>query len=119
MRNFRNYETWVLAIKLAKQVYSLTKTFPKKEVYGISSQIQRASVSISSNIAEGCSRKSEKEFAHYLEIAIGSSFEVESQLCLCLELEYVEKETFEMLIANLHIIQRKLNALYTKVRKGR
>ena len=80
MRNFRNLEVWKEAIDLASLVYTLTKKFPKQEQYGLVSQINRCSVSIPSNIAEGCSRSSEKEYSRFLEIAIGSSFEMETQL---------------------------------------
>ena len=71
MRNFRNLEVWKEAIDLASLVYTVTKKFPKQEQYGLVSQINRCSVSIPSNIAEGCSRSSEKEYSRFLEIAIG------------------------------------------------
>lgn len=69
MRNFRNYEVWKLAVSFCKDVYLLTDSLPDSEKYGIVSLIKRAVVSISSNIAEGCSRKSEKDFARFIGIA--------------------------------------------------
>ena len=94
MRNFRNLEVWKEAIDLASLVYTLTKKFPKQEQYGLVSQINRCSVSIPSNIAEGCSRSSEKEYSRFLEIAIGSSFEMETQLEISNNLNYLDSETF-------------------------
>lgn len=69
MRNFREFEIWQKARKLVKDIYHVTASFPVNERYGLNSQIQRAAVSIPSNIAEGCSRRSETEFARFLEIA--------------------------------------------------
>ena len=80
MRNFRNYEIYQEAMDIATLVYKKTKTFPKHEVFSLTNQLNRAVVSIASNIAEGASRESEKEFSHFLEIATGSAFEVETQL---------------------------------------
>ena len=76
MRDFRKYEIWIAAVGYATDIYKLTSAFPKYEIYGLCDQLQRAAVSISANIAEGCSRDSVKDFAHFLEIAIGSAFEV-------------------------------------------
>ena len=76
MRNFRNLEIWTRGIELVKEIYKLTSKFPSNEKFGLISQMQRASVSIPSNIAEGCSRNSDVEFKRFLEIAIGSSFEL-------------------------------------------
>lgn len=113
MRNFRNYEVWKLAISFCKDTYLLTDSFPDSEKYGIVSQIRRAAVSISSNIAEGCSRKSEKDFARFIEIALGSSFEVESLLILCEDLKFFKQEQLIEIKVTLDALQKKLNALYT------
>jgi four helix bundle protein len=78
MRDFRKLTIWEEGKNIVKQVYQLSFSLPKEEMYGLKSQIQRASVSIPSNIAEGCSRSSDMEFKRYLEIAIGSSFELET-----------------------------------------
>ena len=76
MRNFRNMIIWNQGIDLAVKGYQLTKLLPKEETYGLRRQINRALVSIPSNIAEGCSRTSEKEFGRFLEISLGSAFEL-------------------------------------------
>ena len=116
MRNFRNLEVWKEAIDLASFVYTLTKKFPKQEQYGLVSQINRCSVSIPSNIAEGCSRSSEKEYARFLEIAIGSSFEMETQLEISKNLNYLDSETFKSLVERLNVLQRRINALRTSIK---
>lgn len=116
MRNFRNLEVWKEAIDLASFVYTLTKKFPKQEQYGLVSQINRCSVSIPSNIAEGCSRSSEKEYSRFLEIAIGSSFEMETQLEISKNLNYLDSETFKSLVERLNVLQRRINALRTSIK---
>ncbi len=116
MRDFRKYKVWKLSISVAKKIYSLTDELPHSEKYGITSQIQRAGISISSNIAEGCSRNSEKDFARFIEIALGSSFEVESLLVIISELKFTTAGDVEELLSELHLLQRKLNSLYSKLR---
>ena len=116
MRNFREYTIWKDSIALVKLIYQYTKLFPKEEMYGLSSQIQRASISISSNIAEGASRRSEKDFARFLEIALGSAFEVETQLIIAHELDFIDSDDFEIVRSNLEKIQKQINQLITKIR---
>lgn len=87
MRNFRELEVWKNALELVKFTYSVTNNYPDNEKFGLVSQMNRAAVSIPSNIAEGCSRNSDKEFKRYLEIAIGSAFELETQFILSYELK--------------------------------
>ena len=95
MRNFRNYDVWTAGVDFSAHVYELTENFPRKELYALCDQLQRASVSIPSNIAEGCSRRSQNEFAHYLEISLGSAYEVETQMEIALKLKYVKEEQFK------------------------
>lgn len=82
MRNFRKFEIWKQGIELVKLIYEVVKLLPKEENFGLKSQLSRAVVSVPSNIAEGCSRNSEIEFKRFLEIALGSLFEVETQLII-------------------------------------
>lgn len=117
MRNFRNFTVWKNAIELAKMIYKVTEVFPTTEKFGLISQIQRASISIASNIAEGSSRKSETEFARFLEIAIGSAFEVETQLIIAKELNYIDESNFESLILMINNLQKQINALIIKIRQ--
>jgi four helix bundle protein len=101
---------------LVKEIYSVTRSFPGSELYGLTNQMRRASVSLPSNIAEGSSRRSNADFARFLEIALGSAFELETQLILSKELEYLNQEDFEKITDSLHIFQKQTNSLLTKVR---
>ena len=116
MRNFKNFQIWERSIILAKDIYELTERFPTNEKYGLSSQIQRATVSIASNIAEGSSRKSEKDFARFLEMAIGSAFEVETQLTIAKEIGYLNDARFIEIQSELIIIQKQISQFITKLR---
>ena len=89
MRNFREYEIWKESMLLAKNIYFCTDKFPKHNA--IANQMQRAAISIPSNIAEGSSRSSLNDFARYLEISIGSSYELETQIELSYMLKYINK----------------------------
>ncbi|PLX09573.1 MAG: diversity-generating retroelement protein bAvd family protein [Marinilabiliales bacterium] len=118
MRNFRNLEIWKKSIELVQKVYKLTKKYPDEEKFGLISQMQRASVSISSNIAEGCSRNSEIEFKRFLEIAIGSAFELETQLIIGNRLNYHSEVMQSEMIEDLHSLQKQTNSLITKISKS-
>jgi four helix bundle protein len=92
MQDFKKLNVWKKAHETTLAVYQLTKSFPKDEVYGLTSQIRRACVSIPSNIAEGCGKEGNKDLSHFLQIALGSASELEYQLLLAEELKYL-KET--------------------------
>jgi len=108
MHNFRQLNIWKDAMKLAKTVYVLTSNFPVHEKYGLISQINRAVVSVPSNIAEGSSRNSNKEFSHFLSIAIGSLFELETQIILAYDFGFIDKENIEVVIAEIIILQKMI-----------
>jgi four helix bundle protein len=93
-KNYENLEIWKEAIKLAALIYKETKKFPKEELYGIISQLRRAVISISANIAEGAGRSSKIEFIRFVNIALGSLNEVESLLYVSLDLKYLDEEKF-------------------------
>jgi len=103
--NFRKMTIWKEGIEIAKDTYATTKIFPKSEMYGLSSQMQRCSVSIPSNIAEGTARGTDKHFKTYLETAIGSAFEWETQLIIAFEIDYISEETFKHLENKIQRIQ--------------
>ena len=86
MRDFKKLDIWKNGIELVKQIYALYEKLPSEEKFGLKSQMTRACISVPSNIAEGCSRNSEVEFNRFLEIAMGSLFEVETQLTIAQEL---------------------------------
>lgn len=116
MRDFKKYEIWVESMKLVKLVYQVTAAFPKEEKFGLTSQMCRAAVSIPSNIAEGTSRNSEIEFKRFLEIALGSSFELETQLMLSVQIGFVKDTDLSSLILDLNKIQKQINNLITKTK---
>lgn len=116
MRNFREYEIWQRAVRLTIQYYQIAHNFPEAEKYGLVNQLKRAFVSISSNIAEGCSRSSEADFARMLEIALGSTYEVESQLLLSVELGFIQDNIASSLIDELHQLQKQIASLIKKIR---
>ncbi len=107
--NFRKLSIWKEGIDIAKETYANTKIFPKSEVYGLSSQMQRASVSIPSNIAEGTARKSNKHFVQYLETALGSAYEWETQLIIAYEIGYISEKTFNHLETKINKIQSMIS----------
>ena len=109
MRDFRKLEVWHEAISLVELIYKLTNEFPNSERFNLISQMQRCSVSIPSNLAEGASRDSSKEFSRYLQIAIGSSFELETQLIISDRLGYIKES--KDLLEKINKLQRRLNAL--------
>lgn len=115
MRNFYNYEIWQKSIAITKEVYMLTLKLPVSEKYGLLSQMRRAAVSISSNIAEGSSRSSDKEFARYLEISIGSSFELETQIIIGKEIGYFDEIDAKTILDNLHALQKQVSRLIQKL----
>lgn len=106
--NFRKLNIWKEGIQIARETYAMTKIFPKDERFGLSSQLQRCAVSIPSNIAEGTSRSSNKHFRQYLETALGSAFEWESQLTISFEIDYLSKETFDHLSEKIQKIQNQI-----------
>ena len=116
MRNFRELQIWQESMGLAETVYRLLNEFPRQEEYGMKSQIKRAAASIPSNIAEGCSRASQREFKYYLEISLGSSFEVETNFLLAEKLGMISKEELSQLLPKLHALQKQINSFITKVK---
>ncbi len=95
---------------LTKSVLIETKEFPKHEMYGLISQINRSAVSIPSNIAEGSSRKSNKDFNRFIDIAIGSCYELETQIELAFSMEYIEESLYQKLINDIVEIEKMLNS---------
>lgn len=91
-KSFEFLDSWRMSINLAKMIYSLTKSYPKEETYGVISQMRRAAISIPSNIAEGSSRDSTKEFIHFIRISLGSLYELESLIILSFELKYINSD---------------------------
>ncbi|MHA7864748.1 four helix bundle protein [Flagellimonas marinaquae] len=101
MGNYKNYKVWEKSHQLVLKVYGLTYDFPKSEQYNLTSQMNRASVSIPTNIAEGCGRETQKEFIRFLYIASGSAHELDYLLLLASELGYIESETSRNIISEI------------------
>ena len=115
MNNFRKLKIWIQSIDLATDVYDVTNQFPETERYGLTSQIRRSVVSISSNIAEGAGRQSEKEFSHFLNIAKGSCYELETQLLISKKLGFITEDEFTRIETELIRIEKMTYALVTKI----
>ncbi|KMQ59489.1 S23 ribosomal protein [Chryseobacterium angstadtii] len=115
MRDYKRYDTWKIAHELVKEIYTISESFPKSELFGLTSQIRRASVSIPTNIAEGCGRSTDKEFARFLEISIGSTNETEYLLFLSCDLGFTSEDKLLSLNPKLNLIRQKLIQLRKKL----
>ncbi|MBN4085204.1 four helix bundle protein [Flavobacteriaceae bacterium AH-315-B10] len=109
--SFEKLEVWKAAKELSKMIYTLTKSFPDDEKFGLTSQLKRASISICSNIAEGSARKTNKDKAHFTIIAFSSSVEVLNQIIITHELDLINSEEYTVLRQKIESITNKLNAL--------
>jgi four helix bundle protein len=109
MHNFKKMDIWKDSTDYVTKMYQVTSSFPKTEIYGLASQIQRAAVSIPTNIAEGSAKSSDKDFARFLEMSIGSSFELETELIVAKNLSYITAENLFELQTELSKIQQKIN----------
>lgn len=111
MRNFKDLTIWQRNLELVDNVYNITQLMPKDERFGLTSQIRRSAVSIPSNIAEGASRKSNKEFARFLEIGQGSCFELETQLLIVQKRKMLDSKELTSIISELIQIQKNVSFL--------
>jgi four helix bundle protein len=110
-KSFRDLIVWQRAIDLTTEIYRLTESFPKSEIYGLTSQIRRAAVSVASNIAEGAGRGSKRDFRHFLMTARGSICEVQTQLILAGKLEFARREKIAEIESTANEVGRMLNRL--------
>jgi four helix bundle protein len=108
---FERIEAWQMARQLNREIYLLSRKFSKDETFGLTSQIRRASVSVSSNIAEGSGRNSDADFAHFLEIAYGSLMETTSQLFLAFDQQYITEQELDNLLQTADLLAGKIVAL--------
>ena len=116
VKSFEELTIWQEARELTNKIYILSKKFPKEELYGLTSQIRRASVSIMSNIAEGFNRRSTKEFINFLIISRASISEVQNDLYISLDLNYINKKDFETIYNHAQKISMSINKLITYLR---
>jgi four helix bundle protein len=110
MRDYKKLEVWNKAYTLGITIYSVTKTFPKEEIYGLTSQMRRASLSIPLNIAEGSRKSTEKDFKSFLHIAYGSCAELEVQVMYAKDFDYISLETSTLLLESISQVSRMLNS---------
>jgi four helix bundle protein len=115
MGNYKELFVWQKSVDFVTDIYSYTKDFPKEELYSLTNQIRRCSISIPSNIAEGHSRRSQIDYVQFLKIARGSCAELETQLIISKNLNYLNIIDFEVLILKCEEIAKMLNALITKL----
>jgi four helix bundle protein len=116
MHNFKKLNIWVNAMSLTKDVYLITSSFPKEEKFGLVSQINRCCISVPSNIAEGSSRSSNKEFSHFIKIALGSLFELETQIILSGEFKMVNDQDSSIILDRISTLQKMLNGFLTTLK---
>ena len=119
MKDFRQLKVWEKSHLLALAIYKATTEFPKEELYGLTSKIRRASMSIPTNIAEGCGRNTDADFARFLQMAMGSASETEYQLLLSHDLGFLSKEHYDKLNVDVTEIKRMLAPLLKTLRADR
>ena len=115
-RNFREYKVWQDAVAYATNVYKITSQMPYFEKKGLCDQLQRAVVSISSNIAEGAAKPSDADFARFLDTALGSAYEVETQLLISKNVGYIDDALYSDMTKSLMEIERQLSAFIRRIR---
>jgi len=118
VKSFEDLTVWKDARKFTNKIYNLTNKFPKEELYGLTSQIRRATVSIMSNIAEGFDRRSDKEFSNFLSIARASAAEVQNDLYIALDLNYISQVEFNQFYQKAKKIAQQINGLMNYLRSG-
>ena len=117
MQSFRNLQVWEKSHRLTLDIYASSKTFPRDETFGLTSQMRRASASIGMNIAEGCCRKSDIEMARFPQIAMGSASELEYQLLLARDSNYLRDPGYQRLTSEVIEVKKMLSSLMQKVKR--
>ena len=116
MRNYRDLQTWNKAHKLTLELYKLSRQFPKEEIYGVTSQLRRAASSIGANLAEGCGRQTNPEFARFVRIAMGSASELDyHHLLLSRDLGFLEDDSYQLTSNTLTEVRKMLASLLATV----
>ena len=118
MKTYRDLIVWQKAMVLVTEIYKVSKSFPRREDYGLTSQLRRCAVSIPSNIAEGYGRNSRNEYIRFLQIASGSLYELQTQLEIAANLGYLKKDEFELLYESTREVERMLSVLIRRLIEG-
>ncbi|HEX9804448.1 MAG TPA: four helix bundle protein [Candidatus Dojkabacteria bacterium] len=116
VHSYKDLIVWQKAIELVKKIYSITKNFPDEEKFGLASQVRRSAVSIPSNISEGRSRGSKKDFIRFLYIAKGSLSELETQILISLELRFIKKEDTQNIESLITEVNKMLSSMISKLK---
>jgi len=116
MAHFKELIVWQKSINLVTEIYRITEQFPSSEIYGLTSQLRRASVSVPSNIAEGNTRRSKADYLQFLRIARGSCSEIETQIIISKNLGFIDDNTFEILSFNIIEISKMINGLINSLK---
>ena len=116
MRDFHQLSVWQKSHQFTLDVYTLTRAYPKEELFGLTSQIRRSSSSIATNIAEGCGRGSDADFGRFLQMAMGSASESEYQILLSFDLNYIDENQYMQMNAKVTEIKRMLSSLISKTK---
>jgi len=116
MKDFKQIDVWKKSHELTLAIYKASASFPQSELYGLTSQIRRASASIPANIAEGCGRMGDNELARFFQIAMGSASELEYHTLLARDLELIDKSTFEKLSSEITVIKKMLTSFIKKLK---
>ena len=115
MRNYRDLDVWKHSHKLTLELYAASRKFPKEEMFGLTSQLRRAAISVGANLAEGCGRRTTPEFARFIRIAMGSASELDYHLLLCRDFEFISNEFYERTSKELIRVRKMLSDLLASV----
>ena len=118
MHNFRKLDIWIDSVELADMIYYQTDSFPRSELYGLASQMQRAAVSAPSNIAEGSGRDSDRDFARFLAIALSSLYELETQVEIAHRRAYITAENYYSLVSHIESLQKRIYNFRKHISEG-
>jgi len=116
IKSFRDLEIWKRSVDLVEEVYAVTRTFPKEEMYGLTSQMRRSAVSVPSNIAEGFTRFHNREYKQFLYMSLGSGAELTTQIIISARLKYMERSKADALIHNIEEISKMTMGLIKKLK---
>ena len=116
VRTHKDLDVWKKAVDFVTEIYSVTNAFPKSELYGLTSQIRRAAISVPSNIAEGATRRNNKEFLQFLYISLSSAAEVDTQLLISHNLKFINDEILEQLQSELNTILKMIQGLIKSIK---
>ena len=117
IKSYRDLKVWQAGRLLVRDIYKMTQKFPKAELYGLTSQMRRAAVSIPSNIAEGHSRRSTADYINFVSIAVGSLAELDTQLILSVDIGYLSEEEYNTIFHDIEILQKQLHGLRNSLKE--